>query len=426
MQKISGKKIEDFFLFYPLKINSTQNKSTVDVEPAPLFFLDNTPSTDFTPPIYDIDTKANPNEIMSQVRNIRISGPVSFTNKENHATNEPIFTPDPLLSSTRLNDTAEENGHILVDHNISIPMIHISIDSSCETGAKRKITVTDQASPKPSCSPKVTISTTNDNNNNSKNKNKSVNMPRASKRKADNNVGGEEQPPQKKNTSEVIVLDDTILDVDKDDDDDSVIFVCTEKQKPHEIAAGRNRKKAANYIPINGNSSNQQSVSIYYYNNINRNCASNQFVFFKINQPKSTRAQKRLEKKRLKREKRTPQAKRQQNAKVKSPQSPKKNLRSNLINVPSNRNRFDTKNPTTSFEDRASTAAKSSTIDTESKRVAKNKLVIKREMQEKLFKEKPEFFEKRMIIIDGSNVARSYVLNHRITYHMAQNENILR
>lgn len=249
--------------FYPPhKINTTHNsKSTVDVEPKPLFFVDNTPSTDFTPPIYDIDAKANPNEIMSQVRNIRISGPVSFTNKENHTVHE-LFTPDPMLSSTRLNDSIEENGHILVDHNVSVPMIHISIDSSCETGATRKITVTDQASP--NSSPKVTINTKN-NNNNTKNKNKPVNMPRASKRKADNNVGGEE-PPQKKNASDVIVLDDTILDVDQEDDD-SVIFVCSEKGKPHEIVTRRNRKKAANYIPINGNSNNQQSVSIIRINN---------------------------------------------------------------------------------------------------------------------------------------------------------------
>lgn len=47
----------------------------------------------------------------------------------------------------------------------------------------------------------------------------------------------------------------------------------------------------------------------------------------------------------------------------------------------------------------------------ENMREAKKRLIIKHEMQEKLFKEKPELFEKRTIIIDGSNVARTYVLN---------------
>lgn len=283
-----------FILFLPLlKIKTVHNSPTVDVEPKPLFFVDNTPNREITPPIYDIDTEASPNEIMSQVRNIRISGPVSFTNKENHVTHEPIFTPDPLLSSTRLNNSLDESSHILVDHNVSIPMITISIDSSCETGASRKITV-DRTSPNPSSpkspklaiiankplspklaitvnkpsspklavtvnkpltpnSPKLTITTTNNNNNHSKNKNKPVDIPRARKRKADKTIVIEE-PAQKRNASDIIVLDDTILDVDQEDDD-SVIFVSA-------IPARQNKQKAANYIPINGNSNKQQSVCI--------------------------------------------------------------------------------------------------------------------------------------------------------------------
>lgn len=230
---------------------------------------------------------------MSQVRNIRISGPVSFTNKENHTTHEPIFTPDPLLSSTLLNNSIEDNSHILVDHNVSIPMITISIDSSCETGASRKITV-DRTSPKPSSpkppppkpsspkSPKLVIAvnkpaspklattvnrpsspkppkppkltiTTNNNNNYSKNNNKPVEKSKARKRKADTDVVIE-QPPEKKNASDVIVVDDTILDVDQDDDD-SVIFVSS-------VPAGHSKPKAANFIPINGSSSKRQSVCI--------------------------------------------------------------------------------------------------------------------------------------------------------------------
>lgn len=262
-----------------IKIKTTQDNSTVDVEPKPLFYVDNTPNTDYSPPIYDIDTEATPNEIMPQVRNIRIRGPISFTNKENQATVEPIFAPD--LSSTRLNNATEENDHILVDHNVSMPLITVSIDSSCETGASRKITV-DRASPKPSPKPaqtkppkstvtatntspskppKLTVTATNTNDNSannndksSKNKNTPIGSPRARKRKADSSLVVNDEPPQKKNASDVIVLDDTILDVDQDDDD-SVIFVSSVPARP-------NSQKAANFISINSNSNNDQSVSI--------------------------------------------------------------------------------------------------------------------------------------------------------------------
>lgn len=106
-------------------------------------------------------------------------------------------------------------------------------------------------------------------------------------------------------------------------------------------------------------------------------------------------------------------AKRQQKAKWNSPQNAKKNERPNLANIPLRGiNRFDRTNASTSFEDRSTRATTSFAANaTENKREAKRRLIIKREMQEKLFKEKPELFEKRMIIIDGSNVARTYVLN---------------
>lgn len=240
-----------------IETDSTKaTKTAVEVEPKPLFFVDNTPSTDFSPPIYDIDSEVNPNQIMSQVRNIRISGPVSFTNKENRVTLEPNFAPDPMLSSTRLNESLEEDDNISVDHVVSMPpAIHISIDSSCETGASRKITV-DRPSSKPS-SPKPTTTTEYNNNNN-----KPVDVPRANKRKADNSADNE-QPPQKKNASDVIVLNDTILDVDHVEDD-SVVFVSETMlpQKPDEILTRPNKQKAADYIPINGNSSERKTVSI--------------------------------------------------------------------------------------------------------------------------------------------------------------------
>lgn len=123
-------------------------------------------------------------------------------------------------------------------------------------------------------------------------------------------------------------------------------------------------------------------------------------------------------KSRLKRERIT-QEKQQQTAKFKKPkQSPKKPNRSHLKNIPSERNRFDLKDPSTSFRNLSSSSSSSTPrIDaetstaTESKAKQKATQKVNRELQEKLFKEKPELFEKRMIIIDGSNVARSYVFD---------------
>lgn len=219
---------------------------------------------------------------MSQVHNIRISGPVSFTNKENQnrITHEPIFAPDPMLSSTRLNESLEENDHILVDHNATTPpppAIHISINSSCESGSTtRKVTV-DRSSSKASM-PKVTITNNKpsqhnnsqnsrtssknvaDNVTNTSNTNSTV-VRRASKRKASAH-GGDTAPPKKKNASDVIVLDDTTLDVDHVDDD-SVVFVSETLVSPsqHQLLARSSKKKAANFISINGTSSKPQTVS---------------------------------------------------------------------------------------------------------------------------------------------------------------------
>lgn len=112
-----------------------------------------------------------------------------------------------------------------------------------------------------------------------------------------------------------------------------------------------------------------------------------------------------MEKKKRSQMERAGQAKRQQIAKAKTQQnSPKTKHAPNGVNNLRYRNRFVTNAPSTSF---GNPSLKSSTAETEGKNAAAEKLAIKSKMQQKLFKEKPELFEKRMIIIDGSNVARS-------------------
>lgn len=266
------------------KTNTTPKKSGPKAEPKFLFVVDNKPSTHFTPPIYDIDTQAKPNEIMPQLRNIRVNGPVDFTNKENQnrVAHGPIFAPDPMLSSTLLNDSLEVNDHILADQNDSKPTaIQISINSSCESGASRKVTY-NRSSPKASI-PKIPRITFNSNNNNGSSKSNNNNSPskpitstpirpvptsRPTKRKADNSSANV-KPAKKKNVSDVIVLDDTTLDVDQADDD-SVVFVSETmvSSKQHAMLARSPRQRAANYIPIGENSSTRKSVSRINIENI--------------------------------------------------------------------------------------------------------------------------------------------------------------
>lgn len=108
------------------------------------------------------------------------------------------------------------------------------------------------------------------------------------------------------------------------------------------------------------------------------------------------------------------QAKQQQNARQKNPnKSPKKKNQPRHNAIPSDRNRFDAKGPSTSLASNLSSLSKivdeTPTTDPTTTR-QKSAQKLKREMLEKLFKEKPELFEKRIIIIDGSNLARSYVV----------------
>lgn len=71
-------------------------------------------------------------------------------------------------------------------------------------------------------------------------------------------------------------------------------------------------------------------------------------------------------------------------------------------------NRFDTRNPSTSFETFSTLDSNvPSTNTSESRKAVKRNQTIQYEKEKQLFAEHPELFEKRMIIIDGSNVART-------------------
>lgn len=120
--------------------------------------------------------------------------------------------------------------------------------------------------------------------------------------------------------------------------------------------------------------------------------------YFTIQKPRSTRAKRRMEKK--KSDKGKPNAK--FDGKSKKQQQPSNGVKNRSVN------RFDTNNPSTSMETFSTLDSNvSSTKTPESKRATIKDRILQYEKEKQLFAEHPELFEKRMIIIDGSNVART-------------------
>lgn len=318
-------------------------------EPVPLFFIDKNPGVDFEAPIYEVK---EPETMSARARNIRITGPVKFTNKENEVSDETVFIPNPQLSSTRLNDSIDENGNTPSNSMVTDTNLHISINSTCES---RTVTMTGSQKSEQALS---NIGNTN-----------TIEASRPNKRKSQKQTP-DEPPVKKTNTSDVIVLNDTISDTEED----SIVFVSEtiEKRNRSAILDRVNKNKALDYIALGNGSNNREK-------------------------PQSTRAKRRMEKKLVSKAKPI-------NAKTKQQQQQNggKNKRAN---------RFDVRNPSTSFETYSSVVSKGTSTVTskspESKRSAQRNLKIQYEKELKLFKEKPELFEKRMIIIDGSNVART-------------------
>lgn len=121
------------------------------------------------------------------------------------------------------------------------------------------------------------------------------------------------------------------------------------------------------------------------------------YHLFVSNQPKSSRAKKRQEKKKRGQ---AIQSKKISKFKARHP----KNDQFSRIDV---ENHVDTLDRDTSFLRNLSvrSTAQPSTSTSTSTNVDKKKIGLDYENEKKLFAEKPELFEKRMIVIDGSNIA---------------------
>lgn len=330
---------------------TTQSNSN-SPEDIPWFFVDKTPGNNTEAPIYEINCPPSTSNNPNMAKNIRIT----IQNKENDVNIDNSFAPNPLLSSTRLNETideTEESAEKASNDAVAAPSnFCISINSTGVDDKSRRVSVGKSAS-KP-----INFQMANANRNNAQNGNK---------RKASNENATEGDEPSSKRrshnrSSDVIVLNDTMSGEDEnEDEDDSVVFVSETMDHQNQNRINLLRRQ-------------NDFISVY-------NASSNR---------KSSRAKRKQERKKAERERA-----------LKAALS--KNLKPNKINrfTPSNNNSNNNDKMATKSSTKPSSPSKSE------KAAAKKKISLEYEKEKKLFAEKPELFEKREIIIDGSNVAYS-------------------
>lgn len=241
--------------------DSTVQNSVIEEEtppePVPLFFIDKDPNTNCTAPIYEIaPVKEVTNNNNMAFKNFRIT---FANNGANNAANLP-FTPNPLLSSTRLNESMDDSGASGISNNDSfsasgsgsgsassstpIKNFHISINSTIENTPKRTvITATKAAQKQQSDNADAGIVT------------------KSRKRKLQKE--NREEPPSKKSSTDVIVLNDTISD------EDSVIFVSetANAQKRNRISGNGQgySGKAADFISLRNDTASQRKKAVSFF-----------------------------------------------------------------------------------------------------------------------------------------------------------------
>lgn len=430
-------------------------------ETTKLFFIDKNPATCFEAPIYEINSAPITNTNLNMAQNFRIT----VQNKENNANFENSFAPNPLLSSTRLNiscDAVEESSGSSSNNDLTQKQpenLHISINSTCENGSERCVSV-------PKSSPVANLTkwqqvianringvttygsgeratngnsdgNTNkngksDSDKNDKNNNTGSNSTAINSHNKINNIGGitntnstsnntsstpkwstkrkasiefRHEPPSKRSHSEssdVIILNDSI-----NDEDDSVVFVS--ETLDHQNRNRASLARAANYIAfVNSINQTQNSVSQIIKRKNEKSECNRIIKHFVNNQPKSTRAKRKQERKKAEKVRAT-----QAKLKVLTKQQKTNQNNGKMARFES---RFGARIPITPPTDRpaifprpTTSTATTATATVTSARAAKNQIAMDYWKEKKLFTEKPELFEKRLIVIDGSNVAFAYV-----------------
>lgn len=236
--------------------NSVIEEETLP-EPVPLFFIDKDPNTNCTAPIYEIaPVKEVTNNNNMAFKNFRIT---FANNGANNAANLP-FTPNPLLSSTRLNESMDDSGASGISNNDSfsasgsgsgsassstpIKNFHISINSTIENTPKRTVITAKKAAQKQQ----------------SDNADAGI-VTKSRKRKLQKE--NREEPPSKKSSTDVIVLNDTISD------EDSVIFVSetANVQKRNRISGNGHgySGKAADFISLRNDTASQRKKAVSFF-----------------------------------------------------------------------------------------------------------------------------------------------------------------
>lgn len=336
---------------------------TIEANTEPLFFIDTQPNSCkiSETPIYEIDQTPSTSMIDVNASQIVISTDTSFESSP--------------FSSNRSNICSEKpsNSKSIDTDNVSNMNLHISIQSNdSSSGASRIITRSTPVNKNLENQQNI------ENNNYNSNSNNISNQRTAVKRKAhEENENGEVATKR----SNVVVLNNTLSD------DESCVFVSeTMTQDLRKKISGSMLRK--DFIPLPGNSTKSQAKK----SNIGRK--------------KSVRAQRRSEK-------------RKRGGNGNYIQFIEQLQRSNEVSLFTKQNTVPSANNKRTHTVTSNDVRPTRTIT--SRRLAGDKFQ-EFENERTLFKTNPDLFEKRMIIIDGSNIAYKYVFIFNFNSSMFFNE----
>lgn len=335
---------------------------TIEANTEPLFFVDTQPNSCKISEIPIYEIDQTPSTSMTDVNASRI-----IISSDNSFESSPLSSNRSNICSEKPSDSNSSN-----TDNVSNMNLHISIQSNdSNSGTTRTITSSTPVN-------KNMVNQQNIENNN--NNNSPSNQRTALKRKAQKENENGEVVTKRSN----VALNNTLSD--------DVVFVSeTINQKPdlrQTISESLLRK---NFIPLPGNSTKSQSKKP------------------NIGRKKSARAQRRSEK-------------RKRGGNANYIQFIENLQRSNEISLFTKQNTVPSANNKRTHTVTSNNVRPTSTIT--SGRIARDKFP-EFENERALFKANPDLFEKRMIIIDGSNIAYKYVFIFTFNSYMLFNDLIV-
>lgn len=370
--------------------NDTNEGASSEPEVDILFFEDTVPSANFVTPAYDVEEKAlgygftKPVPVSipkkSSSSNVKESSQSkamepSQSNSENIQTvvrahlpegnNEAAisrreFRPDPKLSSTQIDiPMFDLNDSSTIEENV-IPL-NTSINNNDTANASVRCTTTITQTETPSADLQLSVSGERSADN--------QNSPSSMQRKLlghDESVG-----PRRKEAKGVVTIDDHDEDDNEDDqiddEDDSIVFV---SETIDHSARNQIARKTSQRLVMqlkNGKVNNRSTRAERRYQKLKRTAISRAVAAW---------------------------------SRITANENKNKKNKNNIAN------RSKTNSNNSKLKNSSITIDNPSTSKNASKIAAKVSKAQEIREEENLFAEQPELFEKRMIIIDGSNIAR--------------------